>query len=135
MPAFVTVNDDRWQFIAGNKYFVIGNVMFTGTYTTGGIPLLFQDQRNPKPTGSGSLKASRAPWFAIFMFGPYGGGNMWEYRTPSDISLTFPPITTAGDINNGLLVGRLPNGTEFTNGLDMTTFSPVTGLFIFQGME
>jgi len=141
MPAFVTINDDRWQFIAGNKYFVIGTIRMTGNYVAGGIPLSFKDTRNPIPVGASLIKASRAPFFADIT--PDAAGNQYNYLTPSEILGIDPPNTvgTAGrpmgqpvtDINDGKLVIRNAAGTEITGALP--SGAATTGLFIFQGME
>jgi hypothetical protein len=170
MPAMVTVNDFRWQFIAGDKYWLIGAVRLSGAYVTGGVDVSFEDTRDrfpfPSsppapfnintmlPDGAGTVKATRQPWFAIFMPGP--NGEQFSFRTKSAQLGQDPPNTvgTAGredqvamnnnenlagnavptDINDGKLMifsgtGQLAAGTQ------LSSFPPVVGLFIFQGME
>jgi hypothetical protein len=155
MPAMVTVNDFRWQFIAGDKYWVIGRIRLSGNYVTGGIPLSFEDTRNRfpnpgvpfnintmMPDGAGLVKATRAPWFTIIERD--STGNSFAFITPSQIHNIDPPNTvgTAGianptmgqtDINTGLLKIFTAAGTELPAGSVLNTF--VDGLFIFQGME
>ena len=114
MPANVQITDDRYQFIAGNKYWVIGSVVMTGTYVTGGIPISFTDGRNPKPVGSGTLKASRPPWWSSI--GPDGSGNTYTYTPTTGVKILGP------------------GGVELTNGAALPA-TPVNALFIFQGME
>jgi hypothetical protein len=151
MPVNVTLNDDRWQFIAGDKYWVIGTLRFTGTYVTGGVPVAFTPVPFPPPSGiyrdpgPGTIKASRAPWFAII------SSPGFQYITPSmrTTPITDPPntvgttgrpnatvfISEPSDINDGLLKMTTAAGAELASGADISTTAPVTGLFIFQGME
>jgi hypothetical protein len=149
MPAHVTVNDDRWQFIAGNKYWVIGTIEFSGNYETGGIPVTFTPSP-PPPIGElrqppeGTIKASRAPWFSIIS---NAAGRTFSYISPAHIfgNFGFPTINTVGtagrtdisdisDINRGLLQAS-SGGTEVANNTNMSAWPKTTGLFIFQGME
>jgi hypothetical protein len=143
MPANVTVNDFRWQFIAGDKYWVIGTIRFSGNYTAGGTQLLFTDPRNPMPTSAATVKAARAPWFAIIA--PAANGSQFIYQSPSQLQTPplDPPNTTgtAGipvptdrtDVNDGKLLVFSAAGVEYAG--PMGGFPLVQGLFIFQGME
>ena len=148
MPANVIVNDDRWQFIAGNKYWVIAKIVLSGTYVTGGIPFSFDDPTevppNILPPPRGLVKASRAPWFAVIQND--SSGNVYSYITPSERFGIDPPNTVGtvgpdgtlvvggpiGDRDNGLLK-ITSGGTEVANGTALT--ATTYGLFIFQGME
>jgi hypothetical protein len=152
MPVNVTVNDDRWQFIAGNKYWVIGTLRIDGSYVTGGIPVAFTPNPFPPPSGiyrdpgPGTIKASRAPWFAVI---PGIKGYTFNYISPSQRLSIDPPNTvgTTGrenattfvsepsDINDGLL--QIFSGAdELQDTQDLErAIPPTTGLFIFQGME
>jgi hypothetical protein len=132
MPANVELNDFRWQFRAGDKYFIIGSIVFSGTYTTGGVTLSFTDPRSPLPTNAALVKASRAPWIGIVPND--ASGLEYVYITPSQVSNTVPPNTTNADINNGLLKIFGATGTELAAAAALPTV-PVLGLFIFQGME
>ena len=132
MPANVTINDQRWQFIAGNKYFVLGTLRFSGTYVTGGIPLSFTDIRNPIPVGAALVKATRAPFYASI---PNSGTYSFGYLTPAQQApIADPPITTNMDINNGLLQ-IFSAGAELAGAASLASLPLVTGLFIFQGTE
>jgi hypothetical protein len=147
MPANVTVNDFRWQFIAGDKYWVIGTIRFSGNYTAGGTQLLFTDPRNPMPTSAATVKASRAPWFALIA--PAANGSQFIYQSPSQLQTPpLDPPNTVGtvgrqnattfvsepsDINDGKLLVFSAAGVEYAG--PMGAFPLVTGLFIFQGME
>jgi hypothetical protein len=161
MPVNVSINDDRWQFIAGDKYWVIGTLRFSGIYTTGGTPVIFVPPAGNPPTvipgpgagyrdpGPGTIKASRAPWFAIIPASPAGGN--FVYQSPSSLTnpITDPPNTvgTTGrpnattfvsqpsDINDGKLLVFSSGGIEIPNNTSMTGWSTAIGLFLFQGME
>lgn len=137
MPANVQLNDFRWQFIAGDKYWIIGSIVFSGTYVVGGIPVLFQPLANPVPGNQALVKASRAPWFAVIPGD--SSGNSYVYITPSQLNNINPPNTvgtsTGGtsDVNGGVL--QMYNaGAQLAAG-DALPTTPVSGLFIFQGME
>jgi hypothetical protein len=155
MPVNVSVNDDRWQFIAGDKYWVLGTLRFSGNYTAGGVNVIFTpppgNPPNPVPSpgagyrdpGPGTIKSSRAPWFAVIPSG--ANGTSYTYLTPSVLNGIDPPNTvgTASranavvftseptDINDGKLVIRNAAGAEVSG--DMSSYPAITGLFLFQG--
>jgi hypothetical protein len=170
MPATVTVNDFRWQFIAGDKYWLIGALRLSGAYVQGGIDVTFEDTRarfasqlpagtpinvnTMMPDSAGTVKATRQPWFAVFM--PDAEGRQFLFRTKSSQLGQDPPNTvgTAGredqvamnnnqnlagnavptDINDGKLM-IFTGANEISAGTQLSSFPPVVGLFIFQGME
>ena len=127
MALFLKVRDNRWQFSFGSKYMVIADAVADAgtTAVVGGTPFLISS-RDPQ------VKASRAPWFAVFT----SATGLQAYYIPSDFPAS-PPSTTISNANLGKLVVLDATGAPVTGDLSLVLTSPgaLQGMLIFQGME
>lgn len=124
----LSVRDNRWQFSFGSKYMVIADVVGAAgdVYITGGVPISLA--LDPQ------VKASRAPWFAVFT-----SDLGWSATyIPSDLASASPnpPSTVLSNVNNGFLM-IFEAGVEMAAGTSLANLVPgnLQGMFIFQGME
>ena len=119
--AAVSMTDERYSFVAGNKYFVVGQVAISAspaTYTQGGIAM---NMFIPL------LKATMTPIFVIIQG---QSGYVYIYIPGADASAGLLKILTGAAAQSALT--ELTNGANIPAGVSGDT---ITFLAIFNGMQ